>query len=61
MDAEHADRTRPNELSRVIVGGAFAMLNTLGAGFLEKLYENAVALELREAGVAVAQQCGADR
>ena len=27
-------------------------------GFLEKVYENALALELREAGCAVAQKCG---
>ncbi len=59
MDAEHADRTRLNELSQAIIGCAFTVLNTLGAGFLEKVYENALALELREAGFAVAQQCGA--
>jgi GxxExxY protein len=59
MDAEHADRTGLNELSRDIIGCAFTVLNTLGAGFLEKVYENALALELREAGFAVAQQCGA--
>ncbi len=59
MDAEHADRTRLNALSETIIGRAFTVLNTLGAGFLEKVYENALALELREAGFAVAQQCGA--
>jgi GxxExxY protein len=32
------------------------VLNTLGAGFLEKVYENALALEPRKAGLAVAQQ-----
>ena len=31
------------------------MLNTLGAGFLEKVYENALALELRVSGLAVVQ------
>ena len=35
------------------------MLNTLGAGFLEKIYENALALELRAAGLAVVRQCSA--
>ena len=34
------------------------MLNTLGAGFLEKVYENALALELRRAGLTVTQQHG---
>ena len=32
------------------------MLNTLGAGFLEKVYENALAHELRKTELAVAQQ-----
>jgi GxxExxY protein len=34
------------------------MLNTLGAGFLEKVYENALAHELRKAGLDVMQQRG---
>jgi GxxExxY protein len=32
------------------------VLNTLGAGFLEKVYENALAHELRKSGLTVAQQ-----
>jgi GxxExxY protein len=59
MDAEHADSDRLNELSGAIIGCAFTVLNALGAGFLEKVYENALALELREAGLVVAQQHGA--
>jgi GxxExxY protein len=43
-------------MSGAIIGCAFTVLNTLGAGFLEKVYENALALELREARLAVAQQ-----
>jgi len=31
-------------------------LNTLGAGFLEKVYENALAHELRKAGLTACQQ-----
>jgi GxxExxY protein len=34
------------------------VLNTLGAGFLEKVYENALAYELRKRGLSVAQQRG---
>jgi GxxExxY protein len=33
-------------------------MNTLGCGFLEKVYENALAHELRKAGLSVAQQHG---
>ena len=54
----HADKTAINELSERIIGCAFRVLNTLGAGFLEKVYENALAYELRTAGLAVAQQQG---
>ncbi|HME26616.1 MAG TPA: GxxExxY protein [Acetobacteraceae bacterium] len=34
------------------------MANALGSGFLEKVYENALAVELRMAGLAVEQQRG---
>jgi GxxExxY protein len=34
------------------------VLNTLGAGFLEKVYENSLALEPQAAGLAVTQQYG---
>lgn len=56
MHAEHADAARLNELSGRVIGCAFTVLNTLGTGFLEKVYENALALELRDVGLAVVQQ-----
>ena len=55
----HADGDRLNELSGRVIGCAFTVLNTLGAGFLEKVYENALAHELRSAGLKVAQQTAA--
>ena len=54
----HADEIRINALSERIIGYAFRVLNTLGAGFLEKVYENALAHEMREARLSVAQQKG---
>ena len=51
-------RERLNELSEKIIGCAFKVANTLGSGFLEKVYENALAHELRKAGVAAEQQHG---
>ncbi len=54
----HADESRLNELSGDVIGCAFTVLNTLGAGFLEKVYENALVHELRKRGVAVTQQRG---
>ncbi|WP_158925138.1 GxxExxY protein [Acidisphaera sp. S103] len=58
MHAEHADENRLNDLSRRVIGCALIVLNALGAGFLEKVYENALAHELRKAGLAVVQQHG---
>ena len=57
MHAKHADGDRLNDLSARVIGCALTVLNTLGAGFLEKVYENAFAYELRGAGFAVVQQC----
>jgi len=45
-----------NEISEKIIGCAFAVSNGLGCGFLEKVYENALAHELRKAGLTVEQQ-----
>jgi len=38
----NADERRLNTLSEKIIGAAFEVSNVLGAGFLEKVYENAV-------------------
>jgi len=44
-----------NELTGEIIRCAFTVSNTLGAGFLEKVYENALAYEVRDAGLTVKQ------
>lgn len=54
----NADERR-SELDRItekIIGCVHQVSNVLGAGFLEKVYENALALELRGAGLHVDQQ-----
>lgn len=45
-----------NTITQTIIGCAYTVSNTLGAGFLEKVYENALAYELHKAGLAVRQQ-----
>ena len=45
-----------DELTEKIIGCAFKVSNTLGSGFLEKVYENALAHELRKSGLLVEQQ-----
>ncbi len=59
MHAKHADGERLNDLSGPVLGCTFTVLDTPGAGFLEKVYENALAFEVRAAGLSVAQQCSA--
>ena len=44
------------ELTEKIIGCAFKVYNQLGAGFLEKIYENALAIELKDAGLSAQQQ-----
>ncbi len=39
------------ELSEIIIAAAYNVHNELGYGFLEKVYRNALAIELEEAGV----------
>jgi GxxExxY protein len=54
----HTDEHRLNEISEKVIGCAYVVQNTLGCGFLEKVYENSVAIELRKAGFSVEQQKG---
>jgi GxxExxY protein len=44
------------EIKEGIVQSYFAVYNALGHGFLERVYENALAIELRERGLKVQQQ-----
>lgn len=49
----------PEELSRItekIIGCAFKVSNTLGIGFVEKVYENSLAHEVWKSGLQVKQQ-----
>ena len=43
-------------LTEKIIHAFYAVYNTLGYGFLEKVYENALMLELRKHGLQVQQQ-----
>ena len=52
----NADERRLNALSEEIIGAAFEVSNILGAGFLEKVYENALNVELNLSGMKTLQQ-----
>jgi GxxExxY protein len=44
------------ELSEKIIGAFYKVYNTLGHGFLEKVYENAMLIELRKSGLQAETQ-----
>ena len=45
-----------DKLTENIIACAYKVHNTLGAGFLEKVYENAMMIELRKQGLGARQQ-----
>ncbi len=47
-----------NEITEKIIRCAYIVANALGVGFLEKVYENALAHELRKSGLSASQQKG---
>ena len=51
-----ADAHRLDQITEKIIGCAYNVVNGLGAGFLEKIYENALAIEIRKTGLEVEQQ-----
>ena len=55
MNAD-ARRARLDQVSRTIIGAAQRVGLRLGHGFLEKVYENALVIELRKMSLEVEQQ-----
>jgi GxxExxY protein len=47
---------RSDDLTGTIIGCAYKVHNTLGPGFLEEVYENALRIELEKLGINVKQQ-----
>jgi GxxExxY protein len=45
-----------NEITKKIIGCAYQVSNTLGIGFVEKVYENSLAHLIRKSGLEVVQQ-----
>jgi GxxExxY protein len=56
MDGRDARLLEP--VTERIIGCAFRVANALGHGFVEKVYENALAHEMRKCGLGVVQQRG---
>ncbi len=45
-----------SEITEKIIKAFFKVYNTLGYGFLEKVYENALVIELQKMGFNISQQ-----
>jgi len=54
--SEGADQFIHGELTQMIIKAGFDVANTLGCGFLEKVYENALVVGLKQMHLYVAQQ-----
>ncbi|WP_225073784.1 GxxExxY protein [Desulfuromonas sp. CSMB_57] len=50
------DEAYYNSVTEQIIGCSYKVANILGAGFLEKVYENALAYELEKSGLTVVIQ-----
>lgn len=50
------EREQLNQLTELVIGAAYRVSNSLGCGFLEKVYENALVHELHKIGVKVDAQ-----
>lgn len=58
MKDDKRDGAASDAVTERIIGCAFTVANTLGIGFAEKVYENALAHEMRKHGLVVVQQRG---
>jgi GxxExxY protein len=56
INTEGDEKMEMNEITEKIIGCAFTVANTLGSGFLEKVYENALTHEIQKAELSVQKQ-----
>jgi len=56
MNADLESTFEHDSLTEAVIGCVFRVANGLGAGFLEKVYENALLHELRKSGLEAKQQ-----
>ena len=58
MDTDKKNEYELGALTEKVIGAAFEVMNTLGPGFLERVYERSLVKELALRGVKAEQQVG---
>src|ERR1019366_7642277 len=58
QDKEPKAELKHEAITKAVIGCAFEVINELGAGFLESVYENALLLALHQRGLAALPQQG---
>jgi GxxExxY protein len=56
MDTAGNDNYKHSKITEIIIGAFYKVYNVLGYGFLEKVYENAMLIELQESDLKVESQ-----
>ena len=56
LETAMANEYKHSEITEKVLKGAYRVYNELGHGFSEEVYENALAIELRESGLSCQQQ-----
>src|ERR1035437_9193695 len=58
MDEQDGQDTglKHERITKIVIGCAFEVINELGAGFLESVYEKALLLALRQSGLSAISQ-----
>lgn len=56
MEANERGCRSDDEITELVIGAAYRVANTLGLGFLEKVYENALVHEVKKLDLQVEQQ-----
>ena len=52
----HTDSRRFSKLTETIIGCSYDVANILGRGFMEKVYANALSIELSQRGIRIEKQ-----
>ena len=56
MNTDEGENMEINEITEKVIGCVYKVSNTLGGGFVEKVYQNALFIEVGNSALRVQQQ-----